>query len=91
MPSLLSSPDSTSFLNAPSTELKLSAGQSSRISCFVKLPILFCITFVLYNNESADKIIDALTPFIAQQMIEAIKNEPSPVYESAGQQVCLTI
>lgn len=39
-PSRFSSPDATNLRRAPSIELMLSEGQSSRISCFVKQPIL---------------------------------------------------
>lgn len=45
LPSRFSSPRPTSFLKEPSIELTLSVGHSSRISCFVNLPILFNVAF----------------------------------------------
>ena len=38
-PSRFNSPAATNFRNAPSMELILSEGQSSRMSCFVNRPI----------------------------------------------------
>ncbi len=46
-PSRFRSPSATSLRKAPSTELTLREGQSSRISCLVKRPIFFkeaCLT-----------------------------------------------
>ena len=44
-PTRFNSPFSTSFRREPSMELRLSEGQSSRISCLVKRPILFFVAF----------------------------------------------
>lgn len=46
MPSRFNSPDFTSFRKEPSMELMLRDGHSSRISCLLNLPILFCIAFL---------------------------------------------
>lgn len=50
MPSRTSSPADTSLRGDNSTELTLKDGQSSRISCFVKRPILFFIALLTVSN-----------------------------------------
>ena len=53
-PSRFSSPDATNFLSEPSIELTLSEGQSSRISCLLKRPILFSLA--LRTISSAESL-----------------------------------
>lgn len=69
-PSLFSSPDATNFRSAPSIELMLSEGQSSRISCLVNRPTLFRVARLPFQEQEVSfppKQIGLQSPCMPQE------------------------